>query len=136
MLLSITFQEIQNLIRQKTQKDIRLSTVDNQTICASTSVSLPLVGTKEVKVQLRLEDITNDYALLSYNNGLGVDLAIKGVLKYLEVQSNVSYVQGLPNNRIKLQLNQIPKLKDALSKIVIQNLSFTNGNVVIEFRMK
>ena len=136
MLLTISFVEIQNLIKQKTQKDIRLSAIDRRTICASTSLSLLLIGTKEVKVQLTLEEITNDFALLSYNNGLGVDLAIKGVLKYLEVQSNVSYVQGLSDNRIKIQFNQIPKVKEVLSKIVIQNLSFLNENAVLEFKLK
>lgn len=136
MLLTITYQEIQNLIKQKTQKDIRLSAIDRRTICAYTSLSLLLIGTKEVKVQLTLEEITNDFALLSYNNGLGVDLAIKGVLKYLEVQSNVSYVQGLSDNRIKIQLNQIPKIKEILDKIVIQSLSFSNENAVLEFKIK
>lgn len=136
MLLTITYQEIQNLIKQKTQKDIRLSSVNNRTICATTSISLPLIGTKDVKVLLTLEEINNDYALISYNNGLGVDLVITAVLKYIEMQSDISYIKGLSDNRIIIHLNQLPKIKEILSKIIIQNLSFSNENAAFEFTMK
>lgn len=136
MLLTITYPEIQDLIKQKTQKDIRLSSINDRTICASTSFSLPLIGTKEVKVLLTLEEINNEYALLSYNNGLGVDLIIIAVLKYLEMQSNVSFIQGLPDNRIKIQLNQISQLQSALKAIDIHNMIFEKGNAILEFGVK
>lgn len=136
MKLTITYPEIQDLIKQKAQKSIRLSALDSRTICISTDITLPWVGKKEVKVQLTINDINNDYALLTYNNGLGVDLVITAFLKYIEMQTNISYVQGLSDNRIKIHLNQITKLKNVLSKIVIQNLSFTNENMVLYFVMK
>lgn len=136
MQLNVTFTEIENLIKQKAQRDIHLSAIDRRTIGVSTDISIPLVGTKEVKVQLTLEEINNEYALLFYNNGIGVDLAIKGVLKFIEMQSNVSYVQGLPNNRIKIQLNKIPKLQSVLKTIEVQNLSFMTSNMELNFKLK
>lgn len=136
MQLNVTFTEIENLIKQKAQRDIHLSAIDRRTIGVSTDISIPLVGTKEVKVQLTLEEINNEYALLFYNNGIGVDLAIKGVLKFIEMQSNVSYVHGLPNNRIKVQLNKIPKLQSVLKTIEVQNLSFMTSNMELNFKLK
>ena len=136
MVLNINYSEIQDIIKQKVNKDIKLSPVDSQTICVSIDISLPLIGKKEVRVQLKLEVINNQYALLSYSNGLGVDLVITAILKYLEMQSNVSYVQGLPDNRIKIQLNQIPQAQSALKAIELQALVFTNSCAEIEFALK
>ena len=136
MFLTVTYPEIQDLIKQKSQKNIRLSAIDSRTISVSTDIVLPMVGAKEIKVQLILNEINNDYALLSYSNGLGVDFIITAFLKYIETQTDISYFQSLPNNRIKIQLLQIPKLKEILDKIVIQGLSFTSDSAVLKFWKK
>lgn len=136
MQLNVTFTEIQDLIRRKAQKEVRLSALDSRTMSVSTDISLPLIGKKEVRVQLKLEEINNQYALLSYNNGMGVDLVITAILKYLEMQSNVSYVQGLPDNRIKIQFNQIPQAQSALKAIDMHNLTFEKENAILEFGIK
>ena len=67
MQLNVTFTEIEKLIKQNAQRDIHLSAIDRRTIGVSTGISIPWVGTKEVKVQLTLEEINNEYALFSYN---------------------------------------------------------------------
>lgn len=136
MFLTVTYPEIQDLIKQKSQKNIRLSAIDSRTVSVSTDIVLPMVGTKEIKVQLILNEINNDYALLSYSNGLGVDFIIIAFLKYIETQTDISYFQSLPNNRIKIQLLQILKLKEILDKIVIQCLSFTSDSAVLKFWKK
>jgi len=136
MFLTVTYSEIQDLIKQKSQKNIRLSAIDSRTVIVSTDIVLPMVGAKEIKVQLILNEINNDYALLSYSNGLGVDFIITAFLKYIETQTDISYFQSLPNNRIKIQLLQIPKLKEILDKIVIQGLSFTSDSAVLKFWKK
>lgn len=136
MFLTVTYPEIQDLIKQKSQKNIRLSAIDSCTVSVSTDIVLPMVGAKEIKVQLILNEINNDYALLSYSNGLGVDFIITAFLKYIETQTDISYFQSLPNNRIKIQLLQIPKLKEILDKIVIQGLSFTSDSAVLKFWKK
>ncbi len=136
MFLTVTYPEIQDLIKQKSQKNIRLSAIDSRTVSVSTDIVLPMVGAKEIKVQLILNEINNDYALLSYSNGLGVDFIITAFLKYIETQTDISYFQSLPNNRIKIQLLQIPKLKEILDKIVIQGLSFTSDSAVLKFWKK
>ena len=136
MFLTVTYPEIQDLIKQKSQKNIRLSAIDSRTVSVSTDIVLPMVGAKEIKVQLILNEINNDYALLSYSNGLGVDFIITAFLKYIETQTDISYFQNLPNNRIKIQLLQIPKLKEILDKIVIQGLSFTSDSAVLKFWKK
>ena len=136
MFLTVTYSEIQDLIKQKSQKNIRLSAIDSRTVIVSTDIVLPMVGAKEIKVQLILNEINNDYALLSYSNGLGVDFIITAFLKYIETQTDISYFQSLPNNRIKIQLLQIPKLEEILDKIVIQGLSFTSDSAVLKFWKK
>lgn len=136
MQLNVTFTEIQDLIKRKAQKEVRLSAIDSRTLSVSIDISLPLIGKKEVRVQLKLEEINNQYALLSYNNGMGVDLVITAILKYLEMQSNVSYVQGLPDNRIKIQLNQIPQAQSALKAIDVHTLTFEKENAILEFGIK
>lgn len=136
MLLTITYPEIQDLIKQKAQKNIRLSAIDSRTVSVSTDIVLPMVGAKEIKVQLILNEINNDYALLSYSNGLGVDFIITAFLKYIETQTDISYFQSLPNNRIKIQLNKIPKLQSVLKTIEVQNLSFMTSNMELNFQLK
>ena len=136
MVLNVNYSEIQDIIKQKVNKDIKLSPIDSQTVCVSTDISLPLIGVKKVNVHLRIEDVNNDSALLSYKNGIGVDLVITAILNFIEMQSDTTLVQGLSDNRIKINLNQIPKLQNTLKKIELQTLSFSSENALLKFKMK
>ncbi len=127
MEILITFPEIQELIKKKTDKDIILNMVDNKTIkiTYSFSVKIPLLGKvkKDISLNVSIEDINGTNVCLAYDYSLSIDMMISGAQRFIQEDSRLNFVEFRDTKQILLKLGKIEQLKTVFDKVDIQSVS-------------
>lgn len=130
MKLSITYRELQNLVSQKTGKEIRLQKGEGEDVVKVTyvaSVDVPIVGklSKDIGGEIKINGIKDWMLDFSYSLPIGLDLVAKGIKAFLGEQLEASQVMkwGEGENQVllfvdrlaeKLHVNNVDKLKQQI----------------------
>ena len=136
MTLSLTFDELLQVIRKKTSQPITLRTVSADTVQVGTTINLYLT-TKDVHINLRLLKIEGTDLRLSYSGGWGLDIVVGKVLQQLNSKDEYrSIFEQHSNNQLLIHLAAIPQLQPVLNALTLQDAYFTDNTLTLHATME
>ena len=134
MKLQISYSELESIIRKKTGQSVEIGYVNPQTITLRKEIKVLFVQ-KTVSVNVEVVEIAGTDLVLRYDAGLGLEMAAKGVMIYFkEALGNLVEERG--QNALVVHLDQIEKIKGALSAVNLQTISFDDKTTIISFKLK
>ena len=134
MKLQISYSELESIIRKKTGQSVEIGYVNPQTITLRKEIKVLFVQ-KTVSVNVEVVEIAGTDLVLRYDAGLGLEMAAKGVMIYFkEALDNLVEERG--QNALVVHLDQIEKVKGALSAVNLQTISFDDKTTIISFKLK
>ncbi len=137
MNILLSLSELQDYVARSFRQDITLKSVNERTIYVGTIINLPFIS-KNVGVNISILKVAGRDITLSYNNGLGVDLIIKGVLKFVKntFPEYGQVVEERDGNTILLHLANIRQLEKPLEYVDLQDVRFTAEGVQLDVGLK
>ena len=134
MKLQISYSELESIIRKKTGQSVEIGYLNPQTITIRKEIKVLFVQ-KTVSVNVEVVEIAGTDLVLRYDAGLGLEMAAKGVMIYFkEALGNLVEERG--QNALVVHLDQIEKIKGALSAVNLQTISFDDKTTIISFKLK
>lgn len=137
MKLTINYTELQNYIERHFHVKVSFTRVDENTVCVSLSQKV-FIKTIQINLNLHIDIIDNDSITISYDNGIGIDLIISGVLLF--IKKKLPYYEGLiktdGTNRMQIYLRKINNLQPLMQFIDIQNIHFADSSVEVDMQFK
>ena len=134
MKLQIDYQELESIIREKTQQSVTFKYVDDKTVVLSKEIKVLLVR-KRVDVNLTVLRMQGTDLTLSYHAGLGLELLAKGMMTFFkDMLGNIVEDKGA--NVLLVHLNNVEKLQKPLSVVDISDVHFNPQAVDVGFSLK
>lgn len=139
MTLSVSFQEIYDILVAKTGKKILLKTVNDKTVTVGyeQKMRVSMIGTvhKIVWLNITVEKLQNEELHLSYDAGRGGDLLIKILLAIIPTSKYSDYVDIGKDKHVVVHLQKIDKVRQVLQQITVNDIRFQDTTVVIMFNL-
>lgn len=135
MLITLSFNEIKSIIFKKTNNRVNLdfSYVSRDIIKVSYKhvAFLPAVG-----INLKIDEINNSRACLSYETNNAIEMVIKGLVTFLDNNIPKEIVElNTYNQQVMIHLNKIEQLQKPLEMMEIQDVYFEDGNISAEVKL-
>lgn len=141
MKLHITYQELSELVKAKTDKIVELSYIDAKTanVKYTHMQKVPLCNKYiplSVGVKTRVDGFEGGRLLLSYSAGTGLDAIISGVLALYPGLRDMHIVEFQEGQKAIVYLSKVDKVRDALDKINIHDISFDEDGIDVAFSLR
>ena len=136
MNISISFNEIKDIISKKTNNKINL---DFAYVCYNTvKVSYkPMAFLPAVNVDVMVAKVDNSQLVLSYKANNAVDMIIKGFSNYLENHIPREIIEFDASVQcVCINLDKIEQLQKPLEMMELKQISFEKENVRAEIILK
>ena len=139
MNIKLLYSELQSLVKSKTGRDIALSAIDERTVKAEAKVSVkvPFLGEieKGIGVNVSVEKIEGNDVHLKYEDGMGTDMIIGGLLSFLSSTPTMTMVEKTQGNSIVVHLAEIKEARKVLEVVQLKDLSFDDTSVRVECKL-
>lgn len=140
MILQIPITEAEHLIEAKTGRRISVFVIDNNTFKVGHELKVKTFLaeiTKNISIDIKIEKmIDNSLYLLYSSGGLVTDMALNGILSAFPAFSSKNVVRFVERNRLVVNLTEIEEARKFLKNIRINNISFANENVIVDFNVR
>ena len=140
MKATIEYSEIQSFVKVKTGREIGLSAIDDRTVKAEAKVSVkvPFLGEieKSIGVNVSVEKIEGNDVHLKYEDGMGTDMIIGGLLTFLSSSPAMKMVEKTQGNGIVVHLYEVEEARKALDVVELTNIVFQEKGVTVEGRIR
>ena len=130
MQIRISYKELINYVSSHYGKVLAIKCVNSDTITISSTVNMVLFS-KEVGITMSVEKIEGEDLYLSYSNGMGVDMILKGVLKFVKMSSYGSIVEERTGNALVVHLGHVDPVKKVFESMSLDKISFSNDGVIV-----
>ena len=135
MKASISFPELQSIIAEKAQQQIRFSFVDGKTVCVTYPLNLGFFK-KDISANLIIKELVGSDLLLQLDAGLGSDTMLTTVLGLLKGKVPEGLIEKRPDSHLCLHLDQIEQAKTVFEKIDVTDLHFLAEGLEVEGTLK
>ena len=137
MKLQIDFTEIRKLVAEKYHFDMVMKYVNTQTMGIGTALKLGPFS-KDVTIDVKVVRVEGGKLILGYNPGVGMDLAVKGILALLKSQSAQygQIVEGGSNNNVVVHLDHIEGMRSLLQSLDLKGISFNEKGLLMDAAIK
>jgi hypothetical protein len=135
MKASISFPELQSIIAEKAQQQIRFSFVDGKTVCVTYPLNLGFFK-KDISANLIIKELVGSDLLLQLDAGLGSDTMLTTVLGLLKGKVPEGLIEKRPDSHLCLHLDQIEQAKTVFEKIDVTDLHFLAEGLEVEGALK
>ena len=135
MKASITFQEIQNLVTEKTNQPISFAFVDGKTIRVTYPLNLGFVK-KDISANLTIIELIGSDLLVSIDAGFGTDTMLNTVLGLLKNKIPEGLIEKRPDKRLMLHLGQIEQVKTVFEAIQVNDISVLANGLEVDGGLK
>lgn len=135
MLINISFSEIKEIIAKKTNNklDLDLCYIQRDTIKISYK---PISFLPAVGINIRIDHVDNSNICLSYDAGNAIDMAIKGIVAFLDNNIPEDFVElDTSNQSVSIHLDKIEQLQKPLDMMEIQNVWFEDNGVCAKIKL-
>lgn len=122
MKASVSYQELQKLITEKTQKPISFEFVDNKTIKALYEINLGFMKRK-VGIDLKVLDIVGTDLRVQYFTGFGMDGIFSMALSVVKDKIPAGLLEEQPDNVLLVHLDKVDKLKPVFERIDVKDVN-------------
>ena len=141
MKLSVDYAEIIALAKEKTGKEITLSTLNDKTVKVGyvMKAKIPLINkyvSTTFDIDVTYEKLVGEDVYLSYNGGKGLNMVIEGVKSLVPQLKDIEIIEFAGGNTVIVHLGKIEKAHEALEKIAVNDVNFTDKGVTVEFSLK
>ena len=141
MKLSVDYIEIIALAKEKSGKDITLTTLNAKTVKVGyvIKVKVPFMDkyiSTTFDIDVTYEKLVGEDVYLSLNGGKGLDMVIEGVKNLVPQLKDIEIIEFAGGNNVIVHLGEIGKAHDALEKIAINDVHFTDEGVIVKFYIK
>lgn len=123
MKLQISQQEAQNTLRKKSHFDINFQIIDQKTF---------KIGWSLISLEIKIVKLENEKFYMTCNSSM-----INSALGFLSGKWPLlnSFID-INNGEIIVHLNKIPDLHKVLSEIEVDDISFVDNNLEVNFHLK
>ena len=135
MKASISFPELQSIIAEKAQQQIRFTFVDGKTVCVTYPLNLGFIK-KDISANLIIKELMGSDLLLQLDAGLGSDTMLTTVLGLLKGKVPEGLIEKRPDSHLCLHLSQIEQAKTVFEKINVTDLHFLTEGLEVEGALK
>lgn len=140
MKATIEYSEIQSFVKVKTGREIGLSAIDDRTVKAEAKVSVkvPFLGEieKSIGVRVSVEKIEGNDVHLKYEDGMGTDMIIGGLLTFLSSSPAMKMVEKTQGNGIVVHLDEVEEARKVLDLVELTDIVFMNDAVTVKGKFK
>ena len=132
MKAELSYREIEKLIRDKANKNVRVTYENSKTIKVSYDIDM-FFTTKTVEVYLEVRQVSSaSIKLRYYSYGFAVETIVSGILNMMD--SDI-YSKG-DDNMLTICLKNIDGLESAFKTISLSDLSFTSNGAGVVLQIK
>jgi hypothetical protein len=132
MELSITYAELEDFIRYRYRKAIKLSAIDKKKLCISYKVALLLPS---VKLWVQIDEIKDTNIILSYDNSLLTGKLLDYVLPYLAKHFN-EQIEMEGKHRAVVHLAKVKNLEKVFEYLILTDIQFGETNINLYVSLK
>ena len=140
MKATIEYSEIQSFVKVKTGREIGLSAIDDRTVKAEAKVSVkvPFLGEieKSIGVRVSVEKIEGNDVHLKYEDGMGTDMIIGGLLTFLSSSPALKLMGKTQGNGIVVHLDEVEVARKVLDLVELTGIMFQEKGVTVEGRFR
>ncbi|MBQ0057516.1 MAG: hypothetical protein KBT20_07660 [Bacteroidales bacterium] len=132
MKAELSYREIEKLIRDKAEKNVRVSYENSKTIKVSYDIDM-FFTTKTVEVYLEVRQVSPaSIKLRYYSYGFAIETIVSGILNMMD--SDI-YSKG-DENMVTVYLENIEGLESAFKTISLIDIAFTSNGASVVMRIK
>lgn len=132
MKAELSYREIEKLIRDKADKNVRVSYENSKTIKVSYDIDM-FFTTKTVEVYLEVRQVSPaSIKLRYYSYGFAVETIVSGILNMMD--SDI-YSKG-DDNILTIFLKNIDGLDSAFKTISLSDIAFTSNGTSVVMQIK
>ena len=137
MLLSISYDEIGSLVREKSGQVIGISYKDTDTLTLTyeASISLPVINrpiTHTVAADVRLVELDLPRAVLQIDAGRAGNWAMDMASQRLMARLPAGLVEEFSGGRAVLNLAAVPQLQKLFERMKVNSLSFYSTSLCLD----
>lgn len=135
MIITITFNELKEIISNKTNDKVNLDLhyVNYNTIKVSYK---PVAFLPAVNVNVQIREVGNSKIVLSYNANNAIDMIIKGLAAFLDSNIPKEIIElDTTDQIVTLYPTKVEQLQKPLEMIELQQLYFDDDKVCVEVKM-
>lgn len=122
MKASVSFQELQKLVSEKTQHPISFEYVDPKTVKVLYELNLGIVK-KNIGIDVKFLDIVGSDVRVSYSAGLGMDGIVGMALSMVRDKIPAGLLEEQPDHVLLVHLGTVDKLKPVFERIDIKDVN-------------
>jgi hypothetical protein len=132
MVVRLSYIEVKHYILSHFNKDIEIRRVSDNTVSVGTTLKVAFIS-QPVGLNVTVDDIRGEDVFLSHNNGFGIDLMLRGFMKFiLSVKSELGdAIEVGSSNTIILHLGRIKQLEKVFESVEIKSISFAPNDIVV-----
>ncbi|MBO4525565.1 MAG: hypothetical protein J5692_03115 [Bacteroidales bacterium] len=137
MILSVSYDEISALVREKSGQviGIRYKDADTLTLSYEASISLPVINrpiTHTVAADVRVVELEMPRAVLQIDAGKAGNMALDMASQKLLAKLPAGLVEEFAGGRAVLNLAAVPQLQTLFERLKVNNLSFYSTSLSLD----
>lgn len=134
MQLKLTYSEVENMISEKSGKELPMCFGGPHTVRITHKV--PLMGS--VGLDITVEGVRGSDVILSFGGGAGIEYMLRAAINQAKSQNPAAknMVELMEGNKLLLSLGNNPNLSPMFSNITLQDIHFDEQSIMIDFTPK
>lgn len=121
MKASISFPELQSILKEKARQNVSFSFIDPKTVRVSYPINLGIFK-KDISANVTIIEMIGSNLLVSVDAGFGTDKLLSTVLSLLKDKIPEGLIEKRPESRLMLHLDQIEQTKTVFDAINVDDI--------------
>lgn len=141
MIISLTYDEISRLIRERSGREIGIGYKDADTLTLSfeASIPIPIISnplTRRMTADIRVEEFAPPRAVLQVDAGKAGNMALDFASRMIMEHLPAGLVESITGGRIEMNLNAVSRLESLFKRIEVKSLTFYGSSLSLEAEIK
>ena len=135
MKASISFPELQSILRQKTEQNFSFAFIDDKSIRVTYPLDLGIMK-KDISANLSILEMKGSDLLVSIDAGFATDTLLSTVLGIFKNKIPEGLIEKRPDKQLLLHLGQIEQVKTVFDAIQVDDIHVLDSGLEVEGRLK
>ena len=135
MKASISFPELQDILKEKAEQDIGFAFVDDKTVKVTYPLNLGFIK-KDISADLTLVEMVGSDLLVKLDAGIGTDTLMNTVLSILHNKIPEGLIEKRPDRHLMIHLSTIEQVKAVFDAIQVDDIHVLTEGLEVEGGLK
>ena len=135
MKASISFPELQSILRQKTEQNFSFAFIDDKSIRVTYPLDLGFMK-KDISANLSILNMEGSDLLVSIDAGFATDTLLSAILGIFKNKIPEGLIEKRPDKQLLLHLGQIEQVKTVFDAIQVNDIHVLNDGLEVEGGLK